>query len=221
MSDPQAGAAPAEAKYLVIGVFEDEEQAAGVLVAAVEARKRAEIVLEETAVLRKADSGAVSIREQNDLGYVASAGAGAVVGGLLGALFGRSGLGAVLGGAMGAGAAHVVDAGIPDARLRELADALQKDTSAFAAIVGESALERVRGFLEAQGGRVTVEPIAAAVTVTIPRTGIEAIDSLAQQAGEAAKPWAQQAADAMGGASATAEDLAQKAADEAKKLFGA
>lgn len=216
MSEVPAGAQPASPQHLLIVVYDDENQAQAVLAAAIEARRTAGLGIKETAVVRREDDGRLSIKEQDDLGMAVSAGAGALVGGLLGMIIGKAGLGALLGGAAGAGAAKVIDAGIPDARLQQLGDTLAAGSSAVAAIVPQQALEAARAFFAARGGLLAVEPIAPGVAVNIPRTGIEQVDTLAAQAGEAIKPYAQQAASALGSVSAQAEEATRDLAEQAR-----
>jgi hypothetical protein len=134
-------------------------------------------------------------------------------------LLGKGTSGAIIGGLLGAGAAKVVDAGIPDDRLKALGAALPTGSSIIAAIVPESALAEVRTLLESTGGALTVESIKGGATVNIPKTGIGQIDTLAQQVSDAVQPYAGSAASTLSGAASSTEDFARQAGDQLNDAF--
>lgn len=207
-------AAPAPPKHLLIASYPDEDRAGQVLAQLSQAKATSNLGIEETAIIRREDDGKLTIKEQNDAGMGVSAAAGGVLGGLLGGIFGRGKSGAVFGALLGAGAAHVIDAGIPDERLKVIGASLPAGSSAVAAIVSEGAAAAVRAVMESQGGTVTDEPVQGGATVDIPKTGFSQIDLLAQQLGEAVQPYAGSAASTLSSAASATEDLAKQAGEQ-------
>ncbi len=213
MSDNPVASA-SEPKHLLIASYPDENRAAQVLAQLKEAKSAAGLGIEETAIVRKEDDGKLSIKEQNDVGVGTSAAAGGLIGGLLGGLLGRGTSGAIIGGLLGAGAAKVIDAGIPDDRLKAIGAGLPLGSSVVAAIVPDSVLPAARTLLEGTGAAITVEPIAGGASVNMPKTGVGQIDALAEQLGEAVKPFAGTAATSLSGAATSTEDFARQAGDQ-------
>jgi uncharacterized membrane protein len=85
-------------------------------------------------VVRQADGG-VKIKETRDFDVKQGAIGGAIAGGLMGLLRGKLLAGAILGAAGGAAAGKVVDLGLEDSFLRQVADSLGPGSSAVVALV--------------------------------------------------------------------------------------
>lgn len=210
-------ATPADSE-LLIATF-DDENLAGQAMAALKQAQSAGLSFRDAAVVRREDDGSVNIKETADVSTATGAVAGALIGGLLGLLTGKKVAGAGLGALLGAGAAHMVDAGIPDARLKELADSLPNGSSALAVVFDPSDHAALSAVVAPLGGKVTTEVFKGGVSVSVPKTGIEGVDSATQQAAEALAPYAGQAAAGLSSAQSSAEELAKQAASSAQETW--
>jgi uncharacterized membrane protein len=177
---------PAPDFRLVVATFDDPDGAAGALAHVLAARREKRVAVPAVASVRKDNAGVVEINEPGDVGATEGAVAGGLVGGLLGGLLGRRALaGAALGAALGALGAAKHDAGIPNPRLAEIGAGLPAGSSAFVAIVEESARPRLQSLLGVEESRITAEPIALDIDVARQlKEGQygEALGSLANQA---------------------------------------
>lgn len=222
MSVPtQAGQSASEVPgdLLLIATFADEDAAAGALAAMLQAKAEQNWAVSASAVVRREDDGRISVKETGDVGVGTAAAAGGALGGLLGMLFGKPVLGAGLGALLGAGAGKVVDAGINDARLQQIAEGLANGSSAVAAIVGAGSLSAAKGILIGLGADVVAEPTVAGATVNVPKTGNEQIDQWVQSASAAVQPYADQAARSVSSAASSAEQIAGQVSDQAKQAW--
>ena len=110
-----------------------------------QAKKEKKIYFEDAAVIRQDAEGGVHYHETNDMSTGKGAGAGALVGGLIGILGGPAGIvigagaGALIGGALAHG-----DAGFDDKGLEQLGVALKPGTSAVALVTSDAFLHAVR-----------------------------------------------------------------------------
>jgi uncharacterized membrane protein len=123
------------------------------------------IGIPQAAVIVRDKDGKLQIKESHHLGK------GAVVGGLAGAVVGiiagPVGWLAVGGAAVGALANRLRDTGFPDARLREIGEALTPGTSALVAIVEHRWVEQVEDRLRAEGARYATEAVKAEVAAQL------------------------------------------------------
>jgi len=215
MANFPASAVPTESE-LLIAVFSDEEVAGKALEALKQSQNAGGVKFGAAAVIRREDDGALSIRETSDVSTAAGAVAGGILGGLLGLLTGKKVVGAGLGALLGAGAAHMLDAGIPDARLEEIAATLPNGTSALAVLMDESQHGAATNLLVPLNGTFTSEIIKVGTQVNVPKTGIESVDNMARQAADAVAPYAATAATSISSAQTSAEEFARQTADSAK-----
>ena len=142
--------------FLVMA-FTEETAADEALKAMKDAKKQKQFYFEDAAVIRQDADGKVHYHETGDMSTGRGAGAGALIGGILGILGGPAGvvLGAGAGAAIGAVAAHG-DAGFQDESLETIGVALEPGTSAIAAITSHD-------FLKALQKQVGKDDIATAV----------------------------------------------------------
>lgn len=153
--------------------FEDEGHAREVLETLTELKDQQLVELGNSAVIRRSVAGELDIDETADVDTKEGAIAGAVAGGLLGALTGKGLVGgAILGAGGGALASKGLDLGIDDDFLKKVGDGLQPGSSAIVATVDfidtEAAMEALDRF---SGGTIlhttlqpeTVEQLSAAV----------------------------------------------------------
>jgi len=216
--NPSASAGSTESE-LLIAVFSDEEIAGKALAALKQGQSAGGVKFDAAAVIRREDDGALSIKETSDVSTAAGAVAGGVLGGLLGLLTGKKVVGAGLGALLGAGAAHMLDAGIPDARLEEIAATLPNGTSALAMLMNVSQHDAATSLLAPLNGTFTSETIKVGTHVNVPKTGIEGFDSIAKQAADAAAPFAATAAASISSAQTSVEDFAKQTTDSAKETW--
>jgi uncharacterized membrane protein len=98
-------------------------------------------------------------------------GKGAVLGGVAGAVVGvitgPIGWVAVGGAAVGALAARLRDSGFPDARLKEVGEALKPGTSALVAIIEHRWVKQVEEQLQAAGVRYAIEEVKADIAAQL------------------------------------------------------
>lgn len=112
--------------------------------------KSKQINLLNSAIVLKDNQGHTSVEEAQDLDTRHGAFFGAVTGGLIGLLGGPVGvvLGAAAGAVTGGAAAHWIDMGFDNERLKSFRDNLQPDTSALILLVHKADLEQVTGTLD-------------------------------------------------------------------------
>jgi len=130
------------------------------------------IGVKEAAVLVRNTEGKLDIKESHHVGK------GAVIGGLAGAVVGivtgPIGWVTVGGAAVGALAARLRDSGFPDARLKEMGEALTPGTSALIAIIEHRWVTQVEEQLRAQGVKYTIEAVKADVAAQLEEAKIQA-----------------------------------------------
>ncbi len=142
--------------HLIIAEFADEDAAKNAFEALVRSRKAHELDFEDAARVERDESGKLHIRETGDL----SAGQGAAVGGVIGAVLGllAGPAGVVIGGLVGAWygslAAGAVDSGIPDMSLAEVGALLEPGKAAIVVLATEETRAAVREFLKTVGGKL-------------------------------------------------------------------
>lgn len=130
---------------ILVAAFPDENAGEEALKALKQARKKRQVYFEDAAVIRQDAEGGVHYHETGDMSTGKGAGAGAIVGGLIGILGGPAGIviGAGAGALVGGAFAHG-DAGFADEGLEQLGVALKPDTSAVALVTSGAFLHAVR-----------------------------------------------------------------------------
>jgi uncharacterized membrane protein len=130
------------------------------------------IGVKEAAVLVRNMDGKLEIKESHHVGR------GAVLGGLAGAVVGLVtgpiGWVTVGGAAVGALAARLRDSGFPDARLKEIGEALTPGTSALVAIIEHRWVDELEKQLRAAGVKYAVEAIKGDVAAQLEEAKAEA-----------------------------------------------
>lgn len=130
---------------ILVAAFPAEDAGEEALKALKQARKQKQVYFEDAAVIRQDAEGGVHYHETGDMSTGKGAGAGALVGGLIGILGGPTGIvigagaGALIGGALAHG-----DAGFDDQGLEQLGVALKPGTSAVALVTSGAFLHEVR-----------------------------------------------------------------------------
>jgi len=158
---------------MLVVSFEDEAKAKEVLETLKELKDRQLVELGNAAVIRRSVEGELDIDETADMDTKEGAIAGAIAGGLLGALTGKGLVGgAILGAGGGALASKGLDLGIDDDFLKKVGQGLQPGSSAIVATVdftdagaAMEALDRFSGgtILHATLQPEIVEQLSAAV----------------------------------------------------------
>ena len=110
----------------------------------------------ELAIVTHSADGRLHMTEQNDLGIGMTAAGGATTGALVGLIGGPIGalIGAATGALIGGVAGRIIDTGIPDDKLREIATSLPAGSSAVVGLVESTAVDGFRRALSAVGGSV-------------------------------------------------------------------
>ncbi len=116
---------------IVVAAFKDDDAASEALAALKQARDEKRLAFEDAAVLRKGDDGKLDVKETNDAGALRGAAIGGVIGGVVGLVLGPLAVAtAAAGAAFGALVDKLHDAGIDDAKLKNLGEGLQAGTGA-------------------------------------------------------------------------------------------
>ena len=130
---------------ILVAAFPEENAGDEALKALKQAKKEKKVYFEDAAVIRQDAEGGVHYHETGDMSTSKGAGAGALVGGLIGILGGPAGIvigagaGALVGGALAHG-----DAGFDDKGLEQLGVALKPGTSAVTLVTSDAFLHAVR-----------------------------------------------------------------------------
>jgi uncharacterized membrane protein len=151
------------ADELVAIVFDKSSRADEVLLNLAHLQQEGAIELADAVVVTKGDDGKTSIRQTVDVTPGKGAFAGGWWGLLVGTLFGGpigAVIGGVAGGASGALYGRLVDMGLDDNWVRQMADWIDPGTSALLLLVGDARLDEVLGELRRFEGQV--------VTTTLP-----------------------------------------------------
>jgi len=142
----------------VVAAFPTEEGASNALKQLRDVDKDL-IGIKQAAVIIRNTEGKLEIKESHHVGR------GAVLGGLAGAVVGLVtgpvGWVAVGGAAIGALAARLRDSGFPDARLKELGEALTPGTSALIAIIEHRWVTELEKQLQAEDVKYTIQEVKA------------------------------------------------------------
>lgn len=159
--------------------MEDAEKAAS---AVKTTAKEKGVDVNNIALVTRPTADKIEIHETGDVESKKGAKIGTGVGAVIGLLAGP--LGAVVGGAAGAAvgglAAKFIDSGIPDKRLKELAQTLEVGSAAVIVVTGNDFSGLAERILRAAGGELEVEELAnpvfartdeANTTGTLPRQG--------------------------------------------------
>ncbi len=145
--------------HMVLAHFAQEEAAQNALKALARAHKKEGLPLDGAALVYRDEKGHVHLKEIDDAHAREGAVKGALIGGALGLLFGP--LGVLGGGAIGAYyggiAAEVINGGVPDAALHEIAALLPNEVYAVVALTTEERAADVEALLASLGGEVITE----------------------------------------------------------------
>lgn len=148
---------------LIVAAFKDEQGADDALKMLNQAKSEKMIGIVDAAVIRRDEHNKLHIKETEDPGAGKGAAVGAAAGAIIGLIAGPAGL--VVGGAAGAVvgglAGKFIDSGIPDARLKELGDALKPGTSAIVAIIEYTYVEQMQKELQQAGADVMTQALKA------------------------------------------------------------
>jgi len=152
----------------LIMAFTEETAGDEALKAMKEAKKQNQFYFENAAVIRQDAKGKVHYQETGDMRMGKGAGAGALIGGVLGILGGPAGIaiGASAGAAIGAAASHG-DAGFRDESLKTVGLALKPGTSAVTAITSDAFLRAVQKQVPVEDIRRVVSNLAAEISARL------------------------------------------------------
>lgn len=152
----------------LIMAFTEETAGDEALKAMKEAKKQNQFYFENAAVIRQDAKGKVHYQETGDMRMGKGAGAGALIGGVLGILGGPAGIaiGASAGAAIGAAASHG-DAGFRDESLKTVGLALKPGTSAVTAITSDAFLRAVQKQVPVEDIRRVVSNLAAEISAKL------------------------------------------------------
>jgi uncharacterized membrane protein len=166
MSDTQTQGVAAVG-FLVMA-FTDEKAGDEALKAMKGAKGQGKFYFEDAAVIRQDLDGKVHYHETGDMRTGRGAGAGALIGGILGILGGPAmiAIGASAGAAIGAAAAHG-DAGFRDESLKTVGVALKPGTSAVTAITSNAFLRAVQANVPIEDLRSIVSNLAAEISARL------------------------------------------------------
>lgn len=151
---------------LLIALFDEEDAARRALLELNRAQKARLIAVQDAALILHDQQDRLQITEFNDLGPRRGALVGAIVGAIVGLLGGPAG--AIVAGAAGAVVggvtASVIDSGIPDRRLEEIAHSLTSGASAIVLVVEHTWLKKVARQMTKAGADVLIEPLPAGIS---------------------------------------------------------
>ncbi len=149
--------------YLLLAAFPSIAEAQAAHQAVLSIKKEEKLYLIDIALVMCDKDNNISIRESEDVDAKRGAVFGGIIGFLVGLLAGPVGAmialptGAILGGI----AAHAIDMGIPNHRLKELADTLKPGTAEVLVVANEEWATAVGEQLEQMGGDILLTPLSA------------------------------------------------------------
>jgi uncharacterized membrane protein len=151
---------------LIVAAFQDEQGAENALTELKNAKREQLIAIKDAAVIRRDVNNKVHIKDVRDVGGGKGAVAGAIFGTAIALLTGPVGI--VIGGAAGALVggltAKAVDTGLPNKRLKELAEALKPGTSAIVAIIEHTWVTDIEQMMADAGAQVMRDAIKADIS---------------------------------------------------------
>ena len=227
---------------LLVAAYVDENRADATLDDLKQARDAQQFYFDDAVVVRCDANGKVHTNETGDMSTGKGAGIGALIGGVIGILGGPAGIviGAGAGAALGGIAAHT-DGGFDDDSIKQLGAALTPGSSALVVTTSQDFVESVRQQTTKEdtlslaadiSGRISTalnlrkdilmamvvsEAGVAATQVVSSPTELAAFGIVADEGGVAARAGVSDAAGTtVVDASATAEDIAAAAADDAQ-----
>lgn len=149
---------------LIVAAFNDEKGADEAWKVLKSAKWMGIIGIDNMAKIRRDQNNKIHIKEQGDPGGGKGAAIGALLGGVIGSIAGPLGA-VVVGGATGAVVGGLTakyhDSGIPDARLKEIGEALQPGSSAIVALIEHKWVAELEKELERQATDVVVAELSA------------------------------------------------------------
>jgi uncharacterized membrane protein len=156
---------------IIVAVFKDPYAAGQAMEDLKLAKKRHWIAVDDAAVLTKDADGKLRIKDTKDMGGGKGMVIGAVVGGAIGLLTGGVGLLALGGGALGGLGAKLRDGGLPDARLRELGEAMPPNSSALVAVIEHTSVADAEQALRDVGADVVTASLTADIAAQLKAGG--------------------------------------------------
>lgn len=146
---------------LLLAAFEHEGDADDSLRSLNQARKRGSIDFQNAAVIQRDNKERLTIKEAGDPGGGKGAAAGGALGAIIGLIAGPGGVvvGAAAGAFVGGVAAHLIDSGIPDERLKHFGKGLKAGASAIILIVDKDSVKEIEKRLLEAGADVLTETI--------------------------------------------------------------
>ncbi|HEY7199663.1 MAG TPA: DUF1269 domain-containing protein [Candidatus Dormibacteraeota bacterium] len=148
----------------IVAAFPDEKGASQALSELRGVDKDLIGIAQAAVIVRDAD-GKLEIRESHHIGRGAVL--GGVAGAVVGLITGPIGWVTVGGAAVGALAARLRDSGFPDAKLREIGEALTPGTSALVAIVEHRWVREVEDRLRAEGAKYATAAVQADIAAQL------------------------------------------------------
>lgn len=152
---------------LLVANFDDESAADAALSDLKKAKKDETLDFVDAAVIKRTEAKKIHIKETEDVSGGTGALFGTVIGAVIGGLAGPLGA-VVVGGATGAIigglAGRMIDMGIPNQRLRDLAESLTPGTSAVVVVVDSNFVTAVEQRLEEANANVQRETITSTPT---------------------------------------------------------
>ncbi len=199
---------------LIVAAFNEEKAADQALDALRQAKKEKLIGILDAAVIRRDEKNKLHLKETADVGGGKGALAGGVLGAVLGLIGGPAGLlvGAAAGAITGGVAGKAIDAGIPDARLKEIGEALKPGTSAIVAIIEHRWVAEIENQLAEAGAQVVTEALKADIAAQLEAGKDVAYTAIASAEGTVV---------ASAVSEPKSEDKAQAATDDVKPEAGA
>ena len=153
---------------LIVAAFQDQDGAKQALQELKQAKKDHLIKIENAAVIEKDQKGKVHFKETKDMGGGKGAVIGGVVGGAIGLLFppaviATAGVGALVGGL----AAKLSDGGFKDDRLKKIGESLTPGSSAIVAVIDHVWVAQLEQELAEAGADVLTETISADIAAQL------------------------------------------------------
>lgn len=146
-------------KKIIIASFQTTESAKGAL----DRLKGAGVRLGNAAMVKRLVNGQVEFSETQDWGIGKSAAVGALAALVL------PGIGPIAGALVGGVAAHFIDAGFPDALLRQMGSGLEMGTSLLVALVEEADTGHAERVLQEGGATVLGSGLEADLSAALER----------------------------------------------------
>lgn len=153
----------------IVAAFPEQNKAEEILKKMKQMDKDGSIQVLNAAVLKKNESGKVSVKETEDIDARRGALFGALAGGIVGLLGGPAGVlvGAAAGAATGGVAANAIDMGFDNQMLKEIQEELKPGSSAILALIEHEWVDKVVDILEEFQARLVRQAIKGEIVSQI------------------------------------------------------